>query len=294
MINRHNIDISKHLSFESQYKAVDRIKMAIDQIGGNNKINLKSISEAGLDIGRSSILYDQPKNFRSGLKYYVDLGVAHFVRAIANEGHFVNIALGSKKLIAQGIGDNYGFNGFEWASLMHCAMIIRDPESISRLLKLPVWELIEFDEPFQRLFANYLAKVIEGSNEERNRIRYLILEDAESNTGLFTGMEESRYIYVQGRSRRMKILHLPLVNLYESILKSDQNEFNQQLEIFILEKRDYIIENHWEGDFRYWIDFGALAACSYAYDRGISIEVESEYIPSWVYKGEFDKSTLLF
>jgi len=31
-----------------------------------------------------------------------------------------------------------------------------------------------------------------------------------------------------------------------------------------------------------------LACCAYAYDLGVNITVKSDYIPDWVYKGEFE------
>ena len=66
-----------------------------------------------------------------------------------------------------------------------------------------------------------------------------------------------------------------------------EDTFNQLLEEYLLSKKNWIIESKKEDDSRYWIDFLCLGVCAYVFDIGLKIGVESEYIPSWVYQGEF-------
>ncbi|MCU0439112.1 MAG: immunity 49 family protein [Raineya sp.] len=37
-----------------------------------------------------------------------------------------------------------------------------------------------------------------------------------------------------------------------------------------------------------WLSMALIGACAIAYDKGMKREVESDYIPNWIVKGDFE------
>ena len=87
---------------------------------------------------------------------------------------------------------------------------------------------------------------------------------------------------------------LPIIRLNEYALEEKEEEFNQELEKSLLARKTRIKSRNDEDDSRDWINFQLLACCAYAYDKGIKITVESEYIPRYVYEGNYPKEILDF
>ncbi len=293
MILRHSIDLTKLLSRDTYHFYIDKITKSIQRIVDKLPINLHGVSGSGLTIALPEIILGYSEYIYTCLIYNIDIGIAHFNRVYSKEDN-LTIRILNKFYSISRIDSTFGADSFEWSNLVNAAIICRDKDRIASLLSIPIWKILEYDEPFHRLFSEYQANIILGNTQEWQKLYYFLKEDAESNTGLFIGREESKYIFVDGRSERIKALYLPLVNLYKYAIEGNSNSFNEILEQYLIEKRNYIIKEKMEADFRYWIDYPTLGVCSFAFDRGISIHVESEYIPSRVYKGEFDRSKILF
>lgn len=75
------------------------------------------------------------------------------------------------------------------------------------------------------------------------------------------------------------------MKLFYLAYQKDEKQFNEELEDYLIKKRQWIIDNNEQDNSSYWIDFPLLACCSYAYDKHLAITVESEYIPSAFFRG---------
>ena len=104
---------------------------------------------------------------------------------------------------------------------------------------------------------------------------------------MFIGINGSRMVESRNNSviEGFNILFLPLFELYYQAYYREEEAFNKILEQYLINKKSYIISDEDEDHADYWVDFDALGVCAYAYDKGLNIRVESEYIPRWVYDG---------
>ncbi|MEY3444022.1 MAG: hypothetical protein RLZZ519_2303 [Bacteroidota bacterium] len=83
-----------------------------------------------------------------------------------------------------------------------------------------------------------------------------------------------------------KLLNVPQINLWQAILDKDKARAETML-TKALESHKVFWGSKEEKQNEYgWISLPLLAACAYAYDHGMDLNVESDYIPRWLYMGE--------
>ena len=92
-----------------------------------------------------------------------------------------------------------------------------------------------------------------------------------------------------------------ILTCLEYALAKKEKEFNLSLEEFLLDHIWYWTKLHdMDGipdGYPIYPDVHIdqiLGVCAIAYDNGINITVKSEYLPEWIYKGEFGERKLLF
>jgi hypothetical protein len=92
-------------------------------------------------------------------------------------------------------------------------------------------------------------------------------------------------------------LFIPLIKVYQAIFSNNENLFNTNI-YNALEKH----KNHYEGEEfgesrrgkpEGWISVALTVACAIAHDKGMKREVESDYIPEWLIKGDFEGLELI-
>jgi Immunity protein 49 len=70
-------------------------------------------------------------------------------------------------------------------------------------------------------------------------------------------------------------------------------QFNSKLTEALWSFRDCMLRNeNLYNDWNYYFSFGALASASIAWDRGLEVEVISDYLPEFLYKGSYAKKKL--
>ncbi|AZQ65184.1 hypothetical protein EI427_23510 [Flammeovirga pectinis] len=85
----------------------------------------------------------------------------------------------------------------------------------------------------------------------------------------------------------------PLLCVYDALFRQDDDLFNKELEKALKLHQEYYTDESDDTDHsadasKGWISWLLLAPVTMAYDRGVKINVSSEYIPEWLYKKEFD------
>jgi len=63
---------------------------------------------------------------------------------------------------------------------------------------------------------------------------------------------------------------------------------------YLLSKKEWIVKNKEEDNSSFWIDFSTLACCVYAKNRKLDVNLESEYIPRWVYEENWEDSKNIY
>ncbi|MES2734175.1 MAG: immunity 49 family protein [Bacteroidota bacterium] len=90
----------------------------------------------------------------------------------------------------------------------------------------------------------------------------------------------------------LQSLFLPLIDVYLALLLGREDMFNETLYVALLKHKAYY-ESEENGESRSslpqgWVSLPLTAVCALAHDRGLKREVESDYIPEWLVKGEFE------
>lgn len=118
---------------------------------------------------------------------------------------------------------------------------------------------------------------------------------------------KSEYIWKEvlfkNRVRTATSIFLPVLNIYHQIFHQNQSGYEQAVYEALLKWKEhwtlkYLDENQEEWDLSTepegYIALPIIAACAYAYDRGMKLEtVESDYLPKWMIEGKFDNFELL-
>ena len=83
-----------------------------------------------------------------------------------------------------------------------------------------------------------------------------------------------------------------LLWVYNALLNKDEKDFNEQLEIALDRYKEFYDRKLYNRYEEGWVNWLLLAPMSIAYDMGMSIDIQSDYVPEWLYKAEFDKSMI--
>ncbi|BDC98787.1 immunity 49 family protein [Persicobacter psychrovividus] len=311
MINRHKI-------------REEFIEIWTPKPGEKSDDNFKcipSISEFYSNIDRYNISYlgeEQLKNFTFSLvanllqeeyfpliHYSRQYGILHFKKA-SNPDQEIKQAIGDREGSVKGRLTRHNVGTDYWEKIWCLCMIFRDKKGQMALLEVPK---IVHENAYPEPYVEDLAM-----NSAIRHMQHPDLNDGHAMEALGRAFEviknldkdEDMY-YIR---REMCLwLDVPLLRVFGAILSKDEAQYNKELEEAInLHKEFYSIfyyyeKEPWEEepqewdrpmDENGWIAWRLLAAASIAYDRGLNTTVESEYIPSWLYKAEFDGLPIFF
>jgi hypothetical protein len=210
-------------------------------------------------------------------------GSALFAAATAPEGTSVTCRIKERERVLPATGMESHLNAGAWVTAFYLAMICRDNDRLRRLADVPVSLLRESGAVFDEYIYSWvealqsfwlgrqdvgdkLVAAVDGTSPEARR---------HADAGLMS-----------------KILYPPTLMLYR-ILRRDSAEFGKALADALLWHKEY-----WTADEERatsadgLVALGPLALACLARDQGITVEVESEYLPkalleySWI--GEID------
>lgn len=205
-----------------------------------------------------------------------DIGIAHFNFG-NNPEKDVELSLFGKKHHVKGVNEGAFMHVLSWSNILNLATITRDTEGKFFLLNLDDSVFnnanIKPDE-MDLLWVKIQRGIIEESSDVSDEITQMI------NTIESGQMDKEKLPY------RQKII-LPILRLYQSVLSSDSTKFNSDLNFALQNHKEFwsISSREYKADG--WVSIPLLAVCSIAFDKGISLETSSDYIPEWLYKGAF-------
>jgi Immunity protein 49 len=174
---------------------------------------------------------------------------------------------------------------------MYCAFICRETALLQRLAALPL-NIIErpaADTPthlhldLAAFQAFWLSQTIKADQLSADAFGSIIkgLDELEQEKRPFTWREIYHRDVTTYNSELFRLAILP---------NTTSQEFNIKLTDSMLAFRKCMKENeNLFDDWHYFINLGALAWTSLAYDQGIKIDTISDYIPGFLYEGKFAK-----
>lgn len=167
---------------------------------------------------------------------------------------------------------------FTWSKVFSLAVILRDHEAIKFLVKIQE-ELLITDDIALDAVDYSRVRFLKGIYDDTADIGALLLqvyEDADMNK---LDAERGQYINED---------LIPEISVYRCVFSNLQDELTEKLaEALELHKKKWgTAENAM--DARGWLSLNLLAAAVIAKGgKGMSIEVESDYIPKWIVDGDF-------
>jgi hypothetical protein len=90
-----------------------------------------------------------------------------------------------------------------------------------------------------------------------------------------------------GRTKFVELVRIPILDLMQTIVEGDNAKFNDQLVEALEGHKKYYGTKDNAFATPGWLSMRILATCAMAVDaKGFTIDVESDYIPRWLYMGE--------
>ncbi|WP_299134362.1 Imm49 family immunity protein [uncultured Tenacibaculum sp.] len=281
MLKRHDInrDISKE--FEIVQGRFDKNKRKLfKRIKQGASVNLNGYKDTPYQLSIIALVLSK-KSIE--LLQYLELGIRHLEREFCTDST-LKIKLSDQELEIESTNERSGTSIFDWWKLFNVASIIRNEEFKKDLYGLIDNCMNESKDPFWRRSMDLILMC-----NEKKEFQESILSDLKSivNSGVveFHGLDGNKLVKSKDGKDIREMMWLPIMELYYVAYNKEEIIFNKLLEKYLIFKKQWIINNKEEDNSSYWIDFPLLACCSYAFDKNIKITIESEYIPSSVYKG---------
>ncbi|MGX7674240.1 immunity 49 family protein [Plantactinospora sp. DSM 117369] len=214
----------------------------------------------------------------------MQIGSALFAAATAPKGTSVAVRIREQERILPAIGPESHLNAGTWVTAFYLAMVCRENERLKQLAQVPVSVLRDSGAPFGDYMYSWVDTLQSfwlGRQDVGGKLVAAV--DGTAPEAL------SRYADAE---RVSKILRPSLVVFYR-YLRQDREQFNTALRDALRRHREYWTANEGRAvNSDGLVALGPLAMACLARDQGISVEVESEYLPKalleYAWMGEID------
>ncbi|MDJ1497237.1 immunity 49 family protein [Cytophagaceae bacterium DM2B3-1] len=174
------------------------------------------------------------------------------------------------------------------------SLVLRDREAIDFYAMLqprnsiPGRYYFEHDQDFEQLL------ILLCNNEDEQSLMYLRSITSKDYIQSLTNLPFQTAHLVP----YLEFLFLPLIDVYLAILEKKEAKFNESLyKALSQHKTFYESEDEYKESRRGlpegWVSLPLTAACVLAHQKGLKPEIESDYIPEWLIKAEFDGLELI-
>lgn len=253
-------------------------------------------------------------NYTYNYLYYGNqLGKAFFKYSM-HDGQKVNLQIADKTIetIGEFKPNNNDTGAMNVVRGIELALILRDKEGLAFYRGIP-FELTEqnaHDDIVVEIILGFFHLLLDNKGKEstvptvimevRKHLEWSVYSKYVRRTDF---LNDSMWQYLLGhRKEKAEFLYIPLLKIYHYIIMGNQKEFEksvyealQQWQVYYAKK--YVEEGEeFDRSFEpegYWC-IPVIAACAYAYDRGMKLEtVESDYLCQWMIEGRFEGFELL-
>ncbi|MDJ1486023.1 Imm49 family immunity protein [Cytophagaceae bacterium YF14B1] len=262
------------------------------------------------NIGRSS-MYGTPTYVYNYLFYTNQLVRAWFTYTM-NDGKPVTVHIADRQIETIGKFSQSGIDIDQLLVGILTASVLRDTEALKFYATIP----LEFTEQadgmqdilteimffFHQMLIEGSAKPVEAAHAHKELEGLLNWEEYRKYIDKNFSEADFRFMF-KYRSWTVSYKFLPVLRIYYAVLSNHQEKYEQYVHDALLKWKEYYQINFTDERGQHldystepegFIAIPILAACAYAYDRGMSLQtVSSEYIPEWLIKGDFTGLELL-
>lgn len=201
-----------------------------------------------------------------------DFGVALFARGSASSDQKIRIKLRSEWLEVSGGMDLYQ-TAPSWIDGFSVALVLRDDAARASLREFD-WQSFQDRETYDPYFVDLARSLSAVAAESGDADQLLTRAHAQAEQATL----------VPDFARRVG---LPLVELAQAICARDQARFTSAL-VAALEGHAAIYRRKKDANRASGVlPMKHVGLCALAHDRGLKFEIESEYVPTWLVRGEF-------
>lgn len=240
------------------------------------------------ELTNSTTCQNQDRALQTKALHYFKILAKAFYHLAYSAGTEVTVQFRDKPIKHMGVAykSNMGFS--DWLNTYSIFRVLRDQAGLNVLEGITDSAMDRADAGWTVLHKNMLHFLCSLHTNPKTREKLLI--DAIKSTHPDSG----DYLQEGFAIEFVTYLYEPLLFVYEALLRNNEEDFNAQLiEALTRHKTYYDTQKDKRcNDSDGWISWRLLGAVALAYDNGIKINVKSDYIPEWLYKGEFDTATL--
>ncbi|WP_158974850.1 immunity 49 family protein [Cellulophaga sp. L1A9] len=240
------------------------------------------------DFNKYATCPNQDRALQTKALHYFKILAKAFYHLAYSAGTEVTVQFRDKPVQHMGVAykSNMGFS--DWLNTYSIFRVLRDQAGLNVLEGITDSAMDRADAGWTVLHKNMLHFLCSLHSNPKTREKLLI--DAIKSTNADSG----DYLQEGFAIEFVTYLYEPLLFVYEALLRNNEEDFNAQLIEALTRHKTYYDtkKNNRCNDSDGWISWRLLGAVALAYDNGIKINVKSDYIPEWLYKGEFDTATL--
>lgn len=205
-----------------------------------------------------------------------EAGVAAMMLAGAGPDEELVVSVGGTPLSVMGTGPTDFTEPLSWLRTYGLTLVLRDAEGANAICSLDV-------------------EILRGSPTRVDDFRYDLvaaMQDFWLGRSWRRNCEHARALaqptstHVAGRE--YVDVELTMLALLDPLTEVKAGTFNEALASSLDAHRAYWANKRWAGSPQGLLAITPLGLAAVAHDRGIPIEVESGYLPSWLVRGEFE------
>lgn len=211
----------------------------------------------------------------------MQVGVAAFDAASVTAGT-VEARIAHELRTISATGPQFYANAGNWLTALWFVIICRDRVRMDRMCRIPL-DLMRAAGAEGDAYVHHWVDALQTYwHEQPGLLEKLTATIEQSHPDIATSVPRDL----------LQCLRYPPINLFHQFLRKDEDGFNKALTEALELHKAYWSTPERAGDIAGFLALGPLAIACLAYDAGLSIEVESDYLPlrlldrSWV--GEFD------
>ncbi|MEY3444023.1 MAG: hypothetical protein RLZZ519_2304 [Bacteroidota bacterium] len=172
------------------------------------------------------------------------------------------------------------------------------PKKSTAFISIADWKVAVYVELILRSKANlqllsHAAKLVfkqeNPIHESAGELEWMLLQAIAEGDDVLAKTEASKLpsLVEVGKELFAKLIQGPQSLVWYAIFCQDQSNFDMAV-LAALQSHKEFWGNTSNSQKEYgWISFPLLAACAYAHDHGMDLNVESDYIPRWLVTGDF-------
>jgi hypothetical protein len=269
IVKRHKVDLKTIKEwYDTRRKRVENVIGGIEQ---DASLLHNLVGYAHDCFFYSTVLEKDEAKIKSNLSDYVEASTALF-KMFGNRGSKVSFDLRGKKYEVTAPEKGYTVSENSWIKTYYGAVVLRNDAIIKELEKVDLDEVVAQKKSKSSDYLLLFAKFLQSINDKDVNHAAELVKVSDASMEVKEG--DPLYDY-------MLDVAGPQIDVFSTILYEEQEEFTEELGTALESFKDYHGKQT-DIDSAGLISLPLTAICIFAKRQGLTIEHESDYIPSYL------------